>query len=165
MTEALFGPPDKLRIPREGPVDYVGRLEDGTQYMAFVSGAFPDGYVMNQEWRKVKEWLGVVHLFDAEGNHLRSDARLGGHDIDGWEEACNRAWEQVHQMFTPLRTRNPQPGDIFVRPFSVVLGGVTHALRYQVDQYEEGGPVFESVMLDPKDIMFHPPWDSGEWSS
>ena len=38
MDVALFGPPDKLRIPAEGPIDFVGRLEGGTQYMSFVTG-------------------------------------------------------------------------------------------------------------------------------
>jgi hypothetical protein len=43
----LLGPPDKLRIPADGPIDYVGRLDDGSQYMAFVTGAVPDGYLFN----------------------------------------------------------------------------------------------------------------------
>lgn len=65
VAEKLVGPPTRLRIPAEGPVDYVGHLEDGTQYMAFVTGAVPDGYVFNhdnEDWRKVKSWIGVLHL-------------------------------------------------------------------------------------------------------
>ena len=147
---------------------WMGRLGNGTQYMAFVTGAVPDGYVFNldnKDWRKVKHWLGVLHLFDIEGKHLRSEVRLGGFDIEGWDEACDKAWAEVHEMFTPLRSEAPKRCDIYVKPFSVVLDGVTHGLLYQAIQPEEGGPVFESVMLEPRDVMFHPPWESGEWST
>ena len=166
--ETLFGTPDKLRIPAEGPIDYVGRLEDGTQYMTFITGAVPDGYVFNldnDEWRKVKQWIAVLHLFDASGNHLRSEARLGGYDIEGWDDACGKAEAQVHEMFTPLRGKNPKRCDIYVRPFSLVLDGITHGLVYEATRYEEDGPVIEFVMLLPRDVMFHPPWDSGSWST
>jgi hypothetical protein len=60
---------------------------------------------------------------------------------------------------------NPELGDIWVRQFAVKIDGITHSLLYESDQLEEGGPVFEYVMLEPRDIMFHPPWDSGEYST
>ncbi len=165
MDQPLFGPPERLRIPAEGPIDYVGRLEDGTQYMSFVTGAWPDDYRFNEDWRKVKSWIGVLHPFDAEGNHLKSEARHGGYDIEGWDAACEKAWAEVHAMLTPHRSKIPKRYDIFVKPFSLVINGITHGLVYQVTQSDENGPVYEGVFLEPSDVMFHPPWDSGEWST
>ncbi len=167
MTATLFGPPGMLRIPAEGPVDFVGRLEDGMQYLTFVTGAVPDGYIFDQgeEWRKVKRWIAVLHLFDAGGNHLQSETRLGGYDIEGWHEVCEKASAEIRMLFFPLRSKNPQRCDVFVKPFSIVLDGITHGLIYEALQPETDGRVFEYVMLQPRDIMFHPPWDSGEYST
>jgi hypothetical protein len=164
----LFGPPGKLRIPAEGPIEYVGRLDDGTQYMTFITGALPDDYasnLYNKDWQRVKTWIGVLHLFDSDGNHESSEARLGGYDIEGWDEACNKAWAAVHTMFAPFRNKHSERCDIYVRPFALVLDGITHGLVYRATQPEENGPVFEGVFLEPRDVMFHPPWDSGEWST
>lgn len=168
MNVALFGSPTKLRIPAEGPIEYVGRLEDGTQYMCFVTGAVPDGYAFNhdnEDWRKVKRWIAVLHLFDAEGNHLKTEARHGGYDIEGWDAACNKAWTEVRSMFSLYHGNGPVRCDVFVKPFSAVIEGITHGLVYRATQPEEDGPVFEGVFLEPRDVMFHPPWDSGEWST
>jgi hypothetical protein len=168
VHDKLFGPPDKLRIRAEGPVEYVGRLEDGTQYLSFVTGAVPDGYhfnLDNEDWRKVKYWVGVMHLFDPEGNHLKTETRHGGYDIEGWEVAGEKAGAEVNTMFAPYRDKNPIRCDIFVKPFLVVINGITHGLVYRATQPEENGPVFEGVFLEPRDVMFHPPWDSGVWSS
>ena len=35
MDAPLLGPPDKLRIACDGPIHYIGRLDDGMQYMTF----------------------------------------------------------------------------------------------------------------------------------
>ena len=168
MDQPLFGPPKTFRIPAEGPIEYVGRLNDGTQYMAFVTGAFPDDYILNSDnddWQKVKCWIAVLHLFDSDGNHVKSEVRLGGFDIEGREVAGEKACEEVHAMFTPYRSKFLKRCDIFVKLFSLVIDGITHGLVYRATQPEECGPVFEGVFLEPRDVMFHPPWDSGEWST
>jgi hypothetical protein len=90
---------------------------------------------------------------------------VGGYDIEGWDEACDNAWTQLQEMFAHLGPKNPRRCDINVKTFSVVLDGITHGLVYQAIQPEEDGPVFEFVMLEPRDVMFHPPWDSGQWST
>jgi hypothetical protein len=167
MPGQLFGPPKKLRIPADGPIEYVGRLEDGRQYMTFVTGAVPDGFLFNpdnEEWRKVKRRLAVLHLFDADGNHLSTEVRHGGYDIEGREVAGEKAWTEVHAMFAPYRNQ-PKRGDLDVKLFAVVVDGITHGLVYRAEQFEDDGPVFEGVFLQPRDVMFHPPWDSGEWST
>jgi hypothetical protein len=169
MEGSLIGPPDKLRIPHdERRFEYVGRLVDGRQFMAFVTGAFPDAIELSwntDEWRKVKRWMAVLHLFDAEGNLLSSETRLGGFDIEGRDVAGDKAWAELDKMLSQLRPGKPQLGDIWVRQFIVSIDGITHSLLYQQNQPEENGPAFEFVMLEPRDIMFHPPWDPGEYSA
>jgi hypothetical protein len=168
VSESLFGPPERIRIPGDGPIEYVGQLDDGRQYMTFVTGAVPDGYLFprdNDDWRKVKSWLAVLHMFDAAGNHLQSEVRLGGYDIEGAVEAGDKAEALLHDMFAPFRSKRPKRCDIYVKPFTFVFDGVTHGLIYEAFQPEEDAPVIEAVMLQPRGVMFHPPWDSGEWST
>ena len=79
--------PDKLRIAYEdydyGRFNCVGQLPDGTQFMAFVTGAFPTGmkYYLGDDWQHKKKWLAVIHRFDADGNHIGSETKLGAFDI------------------------------------------------------------------------------------
>jgi hypothetical protein len=168
VDQPILGPPKRLRIPADGPIEFVGRLEDGTQYMTFITGAVPDGFrfdLDNEDWRKVKCWIGVLHLFDPDGNHLRTEAIHGGYDTEGRDAASEKAGEELRKILAPFREKNPTQCDIHVKLFSVVLDGITHGLIYGVGQPEEDGPTFEWVMLEPRDVMFHPSWDSGEWST
>src|SRR5262249_45815035 len=158
VGKALIGPPDLLRIPLdEGRFDCVGRLDDGTQFMAFGTGCFPDRYVINpgnDDWQKIKRWIAVLHLFDADGNHLHSEARLGGYDIEGWEEAWGKVDVELRKLLAPLRKKNPQLCDIYIKLFSVVVDGVTHGLFYTHHVEPEENFETEWVMLEPRDIMF-----------
>jgi hypothetical protein len=113
----------------------------------------------------VKSWIGVLHLFNAQGNHLKTEARHGGYDLEGWDAACEKAWAEVHAIFIPYRAQWLKRCDIFVKPFSLVIAGITHGLVYRATRCAKNGPVCEGVFLEPRDIMFHPPCDSGEWSS
>lgn len=169
VEQSLVGQPDKIRIPHDDHrFKYVGRLADDRQFMAFVTGAFPDGVTLkydNDEWRKVKSWSAVLHLFDAEGNHISSDARLGGFDIEGRDVASDKAWSNLDNILAQLGAGTAELCDIWVRQFSATIDGVTHSLLFEAFKGEEDGPVIECVMLQPRDIMFHPPWDSGEYST
>jgi hypothetical protein len=171
MGVKLFGPPDKLRIPAEDPeyarFDFVGRC-GAQQVLAFVSGAFPDGYPwqryadpQNRDWRRDKRWLAVIHVFDGEGNHTGSGSRLGGYDIEGRDIAGEKASAQLARMLQELGP--VKPADIYVKLFSVVMDNVTHGLFYT--HFVEDEDEAEWVMLKPRDVMFHPPWDSGQTSS
>lgn len=61
-------PSDKLLIPHdEDHFEHVGKLPDGTQFLAFVTGAFPGGVKYpdpSSEVASGKQWLAVVHRFD-----------------------------------------------------------------------------------------------------
>lgn len=169
MDGSLLGPPGIVRIPSDQDrFESVGRLPDGRQIMGFVTGAFPDDARSNyetEEWRRVKRWVAVLHVFDAAGNHLSSDAQLGGFDTEGKDVSCEKAYVQLDSMLLRHGGEKLEHRDIWVKQFSVTVDGVTHSLLYQQCQPEEGGPTFEWVMLEPRDIMFHPPWDSGEYST
>jgi hypothetical protein len=96
---------------------------------------------------------------------LSSEAKLGGFDIEDRDVAGTKAWAELDKMLAQLKAKSPKLGDIWVKQFAVKIDGVTHSLLYEANQPEDDGPVFESVMLEPHDIMFHPPWDSGEYST
>lgn len=166
--------PDKLLIPYDGD-DYgrfetVGRLPDDTQFMAFVTGAFPTGqdYYLGDDWQTKKRWLAVIHRFDAEGNHIGSESRLGAFDVEGREVAGEKAFGHLKAMFAEMmQAGEPEFCDVWVKPFAVELDGVTHGLIYEhyVEEHDGERHEGEYVMLQPHDIMFHPPWDSGEYST
>jgi formate hydrogenlyase regulatory protein HycA len=163
--------PDKLRIPQgEGRFEDIGRFPDGTQFYGCVTGAFPGGVKYpppTDEWMRKKRWLAVVHLFDAEGNHLRTDCRLGGMDGEGREAAGENAYQKLQLLLGELvETKgDPEFQDIWVRPFRVEVEGVVFGLMYEPDEDCPEDPNAGCVMLEPQDVMFHPPWDSGEYST
>jgi hypothetical protein len=167
MCGSLFGPPNTLRIPNDDHrFEHVGYLADGTQFMACVTGAFPDSYRGHPSddaasWRRAKRWMAVLHLFDADGNHKSSEAKLGGFDIDAGE----KAFAELARMLRSLKEQGATQSDIWVRQFSIQIDSVTHSLLYSAEQPEADCPVLECVMLEPRDIMFHPPWDSGQYST
>ena len=170
---------DKLRIPYEaseyGRFQYVGRFDGDKQFMAFVTGAMPgeEPYPpLESNAYEKKRWLAVIHIFDEDGRHLRSESRLGGLDRDGRDAACERAWSELGGLFTELGIASAEPADIYIREFRVNLDDVIHELVYEEEdeENEEAEQDEEEtergwVMLWPNDIMFHPPWDSGDYST
>jgi hypothetical protein len=165
--------PDHLRIAYEDTdddrFDCVGRLADGSQFLAFVTGAFPTGetYYTGDDWRQKKRWLAVVHRFDADGGHIGSETRLGGLDREGRDVAGAKAFALLEGLLAEMAGGGAILCDIRVRLFSVEIGGVTHGLFYEQSDWEpeDGEEREEWVMLEPWDILFHPPWDSGEYST
>ncbi|MHC5537218.1 hypothetical protein ACYOEI_03160 [Singulisphaera rosea] len=163
--------PEKLRIPLdEYHFENVGRLPDGTQFMAYVTGAFPTGqsYYSGDDWQSKKKWLGVIHRFDADGRYIATGYELGGFEIEDREVAGAKAFALLGEMFSDMLSGvEPEFCDIWVAPFSVEIDDVTYGLIYEQsdEEPEEGEERSDWVMLEPRDIMFHPPWDSGEYST
>jgi formate hydrogenlyase regulatory protein HycA len=144
--------------------------------MAFVTGAMPYAFKQGERWdpacrdaddyyRKYKAWYGVLHRFDAEGNHIGSEARLGAPDSEGWDEACAKASHELGQLLREIAQAEPVLCDVWVKPFSVEIDGVLYGLIYGSQYWDDEGAEHEWVMLQPNDIMFHPPWDSGDYST
>ncbi len=135
--------------------------------MAFVTGAFPgpDHFVDTRigNWREKKSWLAVLHRFDGDGNHLSTEVRVGGPDSEGHQVAIAKATEHLADLLREHGIEQLNLGDIYIKPFSVEIGGIFFELKYSQSEHE--GRRFESVTLWPNDIMFHPPWHSGEYST
>jgi formate hydrogenlyase regulatory protein HycA len=152
----------------------VGQYGSGNQFMPFVTWAFqrdwwsgnrPPEY-LRERWAEHKRWYAVLHRFDPGGEHLGTEARARGTTAKGEGEAIARAHRELAVMLasvTPFHSC-----DIRVRPFGVEIDGYFFGLVYQcVDAEDPDDPSarHECVMLEPSDIMFHPPWDSGEYST
>jgi hypothetical protein len=133
----------------------VGSYDGGKQFMAFVSGTFA---VDRQH--EPKRWIAVLHLFDADGNHVTTQTRLGGFDAEGRKIAVEKAWIEMEDLIADIVGVDIEFHDISIKLFSVEVDGVTHGLLYETG--ERSG---EWVMLEPLDVMFHPPWDSGKFST
>lgn len=169
---------DQLLIPYEAfedsRFDLVGRYGCGNQFLAFVTSAIPANWsietypalYMRANEDRYKRWYAVLHRFDTNGNHLGTTARSGGTSYDGEGGAIRRADRHLNEMMTEL---GPLAFcDIWVRPFGVDIDGYFFGLVYtSIDAEDPDDPDarVEYVLLEPNDIMFHPPWDSGEYST
>jgi hypothetical protein len=172
-------PPTTIRIRHEeaySRFSLIGRTTNCQQFMGFVTGAMPidwsiDKYspeFLQANWMRFKRWYAVMHLFDLEGNHQKTEVRSGGtsNTMEDEDQSVQRAYEHLEQMFHSLGV--VQFGDIQVKAFGFEEDGYFFGLVYEQKSHDDpGNPVATSewVMLQPNDIMFHPPWDSGEYST
>lgn len=157
--------PEIIRILTEPDPDdrfyCVGVDKSGNQFMGFVTGAFPKANPYpsaNDDWEHLKRWYAVMHLFDIEGNHIRSDIRFTGTTAAGQDEAIQKAIDELASMFSKID--RPGKHDISVKLFSVEHEGYQFGLIFEIG--DEG---HESVLLQPNDIMFHPPYDGVDYST
>jgi formate hydrogenlyase regulatory protein HycA len=165
--------PDTLLIQYEdfkgGRFTHIGRYGPGNQFMAYLTYAdpkfyhteevTPDGQII---WREHTNCFAVLHRFDSAGRHLGTDVERA----EGTRGSEERDWAKLEEMIAGLGA--VQFCDIRVKPFRVEVGKVVHGLIYEcVDAEDPDDPTAtdEYVMLEPNDIMFHPPWDSGEYST
>jgi formate hydrogenlyase regulatory protein HycA len=158
----------------EARFNLVGRYGDGSQFMAFVTGAFPRDWssgnrspeYLRDRWAEHKRWYAVLHRFGPGGEHLGTEARSGGTTSEGQDEAVDRAYRELDDLLASVTPRCPC--DIRVKPFGVEIDGYFFGLEYQLNNYDDPAnpeATYECVMLEPNDIMFHPPWDSGQYST
>jgi len=162
--------PDNLLIQYEdfeyGRFTHVGRTDDRIQFMGYVTYASPKFYHTQERTpegqvivRENTNCFAVLHRFDTAGRHLGTDVER----VNGTRDSGERDWAKLEEMIAGLGGVNF--GDIRVRPFRVEVGGVVHGLIYECQRWVEDGEEHEYVMLEPNDIMFHPPWDSGDYST
>lgn len=146
--------PEKIKIVAEPEEDsrfhFVGKLPDGRQFMAFVTGAFPEEQPFGPP--EVHRWYAVLHLFDDDGNHVSTRVANGGTDAEGRDKACARAITQLEEMLQALG--GGKLCNIQVRLFEHQEDGYRFGLIYNSEEDDE------SVMLEPNDIMFHAPYDA-----
>jgi formate hydrogenlyase regulatory protein HycA len=162
--------PDTLLIPYEdfeyGRFTHVGRYGVDGQFMGYVTYADPKFYHTEETtqdgqiiWREHTNCFAVLHRFNGSRQHLGTAVeRVAGTRDSGEQDAA-----KLEEMIAGLG--EVEFCDIRVKPFRVAVGKVVHGLIYECEYWEEDGEEHEWVMLEPNDIMFHPPWDSGEYST
>lgn len=161
--------PDTLLIPYEdydaGRFTHVGRYAGTNQFMGFVTYASPKFYDTEEVtaegqiiWREHTNCFAVLHEFDSAGHHLGTKLQR----VEGTQDSIERDWNKFEEMIASLG--KVAYCDIKVKPFQAQIGKVLHGLIYECERGEDGKDI-EWVMLQPNDIMFHPPWDSGDYST
>jgi hypothetical protein len=157
-------PPEKVRVAYEDPDDgHQGRLSDGRLFIAYTTGAAPKG----QHW--VDRVIAVLHLFDADGHHLGTEARLGGYcrDQDSYrgdrDRASAAAWAALDQLLAGLAPLQPRRRPVDVRLFGLLIDGVEYGIFFRpiVEEQSED----EWVIHMPRNHWYHPPWDSGQYDT
>jgi hypothetical protein len=142
----------------------VGRYGAGNQFVAFLTFADPKSYYQEEPtadgqilFRPYTNCFAVLHRFSPDGDHIGSDIVR----VEGTQGSEARDWATLDQMMAGLG--EVEFCDIRVRLFSTEAHGVKHGLFYE--HPVEDGWESEWVLLQPNDIMFSPPWDSGEYST
>lgn len=146
------GVPDKIRIRREKGyhTDRIGKLRDGRQFMAFIVGV---GRRPIRSERGSLKWYAVLHLFDAEGNHVGTKVSFLGSGAFA---------SQLHgaeaKLTTMVRSLGPvKYSDVAVKLFSIKIKGLVFGLidaSIPSKKYR-----YTRVDLVPNGLAFFPPWD------
>lgn len=159
-----MGSPDRILVPYDDyRFDRVGKLADGRQFIAKITGAFPEGYKLasDESWRDVKQWIAVLHLFDSDGEHIRTVSKLVAldRDIHKLAESDNI----LDELLKEHGVVNEEYGDIKIKLFSVNVNGIRHSLTYHCvpNDNEDSTNAYEYVDFQPFGVAFNPPWDSG----
>ncbi len=145
--------PQRVPIAREAGyrTDTIGRYQNG-QFYAAVHGAHRDDDQAPDWARERVRWYAFLHLFDAGGNHRRSEISLIGIaprlNGDVGELAAARLASLLGQL------KEARFGNIAIRPFTVIYDGVTFGL------VDESGPDRGSwAEFYPDRLGFTDPWD------
>jgi hypothetical protein len=100
--------------------------------------------------------------------------RVGGVEAD--KNARPKAFGHLNAIHDELVAAcggaEPEYGDIWAQLFSVEIDGIRYALRYERHEYEDpteaeeaDRPGYESVVFDPQDVVFGPPWNNGGYDT
>jgi hypothetical protein len=145
--------PERVRIAREAGyhTDTIGHYRDG-QFYAAVHGAHRDED-QTPDWERERvRWYTFLHLFDADGNHRRSEISLIGIAPNLAGEPGKQAAAQLASLLGQLE--DVTFGDIAIKPFTVTYDGVTFGL------INESAPDRGSwAELYPDRLGFTDPWD------
>jgi len=148
--------PDKILISRleDYHTHFIGVCEDGRQFMSFVVASLPED--IPRDVQHHKRWYAVLHLFDADGNHLSTNAHFAGLTADGEAEVLDKAYAIQDAMMSELGA--VEWADVTVRPFSVLIDDRVFGL-VDTSFHSEVGEYYETVTLLPNDFVFTEPWD------
>jgi formate hydrogenlyase regulatory protein HycA len=143
--------PNRIKIRREKRyhTHYIGKIDDGTQFMAFIVGVPPTKKAHGRKRNLV--WYGVLHMFDSQGRHLRTQSSLLG--AKAFANELLDVDATLDEMVRKLgKTRY---SDIEVELFSVQIDGHKFGL-VDASIPEEG---YVRIDLLPNQLAFFPPWD------
>jgi hypothetical protein len=145
--------PERIKISYDKwrKTNLVGTCAGGRQFMAFVVATLPAP--LPRDRRAHQHWHAVLHTFDEAGHHLRTRAWFAGKTADGERDAIARARAKLTELMLPLG--EVTLGEVFIRLFSVEIGGATFGLVDVSDPVEES----EAVALVPNGLWFTDPWD------
>jgi hypothetical protein len=149
--------------------EYNGHLPDGTQLLAYLCPD-PAGYLPADESGKIGyRCFGVVHEFDADGHHRLVRTRVISGRSAGVTESADPGEAMFREMVAPYLAAGWRPGNIWVRPFLVDIDGWPHGFVFRAygEGLEGGGEEEpeEDVYFMPFNFPFHPPYDSGSYST
>ncbi|WP_258097134.1 hypothetical protein [Marinoscillum pacificum] len=143
--------PKILPIMREEDyhTHYISTTKNKTQFFGYQTFVFPDGFP-GSDWKKSRKEYVILHLFDDQGNHIKTEHWFAGTtDQINPEELAHK----LHEMINELEEVTFQ--DIAVVPFSTEVDGIQFGLIPNDDD--------ESISLQPSStIAFYAPWD-GEY--
>jgi hypothetical protein len=124
--------PEKVLIPHDDfCFECVGRFPDGRQFMAFITGAYPgpDRLAPNN-WKDVKRWIVVIHIFDSKGSHLTTDARLVGYARE--EPQLDTKMAAIYaDLLRDYQIDENSLCDIWIRPFHTVIDDIHYEFVYE----------------------------------
>lgn len=152
-------------IPIAWEPDYrtstIGRYSDG-RFLASITYAFPEGFVMGDGWEEHKRLYVVLHKFDHAGHHQGSDIWCAG----TWAEQVKRprdehsvvvrAEAQLDAVLSCLPER--EYCDIAIRPFRLTVDGVLFGLVTECPAEDQDGEE-DRAELYPDGLSFSAPWD------
>jgi hypothetical protein len=143
--------PERIKIRREEGyhTHHIGRIQDGTQFMAFVVGIDPAQAIPAGKGRP--RWYAVLHRFDSDGKHLGTEANFLGAKSFATEldHADDTLMRMIHNLGRVVYR------DITIEPFSKKIDGYTFGLK-DASVPREG---YQRLDLLPNNLAFFPPWD------
>ncbi|MEU8773485.1 hypothetical protein [Streptomyces sp. NPDC048606] len=158
-----------MAVPEIIPIAYepdhrtstIGRFDRG-QFLASITYAFPEGFVMGDGWEERKRLFVVLHTFDAAGHHQESDIWCAG----TWAEQTRRRWgddsvtARAEARLEAVLSRLPgrEYGDIAIRPFRVTDDDVVFGLVAECRAEDRDGEE-DRAELYPDGLGFSAPWD------
>jgi formate hydrogenlyase regulatory protein HycA len=118
--------------------------------MAFVVGVLPQSRKESARNRNLS-WYAVLHLFDSQGKHLRTQSALLGtkafaNDLVDVDATLNEIVRRLGSV---------RYGDLEIGLFSVQIDGHKFGL-VDASIPEEG---YQRIDLLPNQLVFFPPWD------
>jgi len=145
--------PQRIPIAREAGyrTDTIGRYRDGQFYAAAHGAHRDDDHSPDKERERVR-WYVYLHLFDADGNHCKSEISL----IAVVPYLRGVLGEQATARLTLLlgQLEEAEFGDIAISPFTLTYDGVTVGL---IDESDPGRGSWAE--LYPDRLGFSDPWD------